>query len=74
MNIEASMVFNKERGCFEGFFNYDENVIVHDENKVALVSYGDGLKVPSRGIFIIRYYIFSFMLCQWMVHQQICLR
>ena len=35
MNIKASTIFNKEKGCFDGFINYGENVAVDDENKVA---------------------------------------
>ena len=30
----ASTICNKENGCFDGFINYGENIIVDDENKV----------------------------------------
>ena len=35
MAIKSGTIFNKEKGCFEGFINYGENIIVDDENKIA---------------------------------------
>ena len=30
--IKSSTIFSKENGCFDGFINYGENIIVDDEN------------------------------------------
>ena len=35
MSIKASTMFNKGKGCFEGFIDYGKDIIVDDENKIA---------------------------------------
>ena len=35
MNLKASTIYHKEKGCFDGFINYGEKVVVEDENKIA---------------------------------------
>ena len=35
MNIKKSVVFNKEKGCYEGFTNYGENIICDSPDEIA---------------------------------------
>ena len=58
MNIKASTIFNKEKGCFEGFINYGESVVVDVENKIAtevLVFMLVGLKGNGSTLLVIFY-------------------
>ena len=35
VKIKSSTIYNKETGCFEGFVNYGNGIIVDDENQIA---------------------------------------
>ena len=49
MNLKASTIFNKEKGGFEGFINYNEKVVVDDENKIATEVRGQGSGIRGQG-------------------------
>ena len=44
MNLKASTIYNKEKGDFERFINYGENVVVDDENKIGISVYVSWVK------------------------------